>query len=109
MSSNRLSTVGRAVVDERSGSADHDDGLKRLRGTMGYVGAALAIAAAGLAVPMAVLVRRERRRIPLNPEAHRIEAAATRGLRDARRQAHAYQHFADANGVSALRDRDSRS
>ncbi|MGW2649767.1 hypothetical protein ACWC2T_33880 [Streptomyces sp. NPDC001393] len=74
---------------------------------MGYVVVALTAVVAILAVPMTVLVRRERRRIPLNPEAHRIEAAATRGLRDARRQAHAYQHFADVNGVSALRDRDA--
>ncbi|WP_159056475.1 hypothetical protein [Streptomyces yokosukanensis] len=68
--------------------------------------AALAGVVSLLAVPMIVLVRRERRRMPLNPEAHRIEAAATRGLRDARGQAHAYQHFADVNGVSALRNRD---
>jgi hypothetical protein len=76
---------------------------------MGYVVAALAAVASSLAVAITVLVRRERRRMPLNPEAHRIEAAATRGLRDARRQAHARQYFADVNGVSALRDRDSRS
>ncbi|MEU5302828.1 hypothetical protein ACH4YO_18165 [Streptomyces noursei] len=71
--------------------------------------ATLAAVVAVLAIPMTVLARRERRRIPLNPDAQRIEAAATRGLRDARRQAHAYHHFADTNGVSALRDRDSRS
>jgi Tfp pilus assembly protein FimT len=76
---------------------------------MGYMIAALLAVVAMLAVPMTVLVRRERRRMPLNPEAHRIEAAATRGFRGARRQAHAYQHFSDLNGVSALRDRDSRS
>ena len=75
---------------------------------MGYVVAALAVVASILAVAMTVLVRRERLRVPLNPEAHRIEAAATRGLRDARGQAHASQHFADGSGVSALRDRDSR-
>jgi hypothetical protein len=76
---------------------------------MGYVVVALAAVASILAVVMNLLVRRERRRLPLNPEAHRIEGAAIRGLRDARRQAHAYQRFADVNGVSALRDRDSRS
>ncbi|MFF9377583.1 hypothetical protein ACF1BB_23955 [Streptomyces griseoluteus] len=52
------------------------------------------------------LVRRDRRRVPGGPEAGRIEARATRGLRDARRQAHAWHHFNDVNGVSALRDRD---
>ncbi|MER8016282.1 hypothetical protein ACIQ7S_26915 [Streptomyces griseoluteus] len=52
------------------------------------------------------LVRRDRRRAPGGPEARRIEARATRGLRDTRRQAHAYHHFNDINGVSALRDRD---
>lgn len=55
------------------------------------------------------LVRRDRRRIALHPDGHRIEAAATQGLRDAHRQAHAYHHFADTNGVSALRNRDSGS
>lgn len=78
-------------------------------GMMGYMIAALLAVVAMLAVPMTVLVRRERRRMPVNPEAHRIEAAATRGFRGARRQAHAYQYFSDLNGVSALRDRDSRS
>ncbi|WP_158692744.1 hypothetical protein [Streptomyces roseochromogenus] len=78
-------------------------------GMMGYLIAALVAVVAILAVPMVMLVRRERRRMPPNPEVHRIEAAATRGFHGARRQAHAYQYFADVNGVSALRDRDSRS
>jgi Tfp pilus assembly protein PilX len=76
---------------------------------MGYVVVTVAVVVSIVAVAMTVLVRRERRRVPLNPEVHRIEAAATRGLRDARRQAHAAQHFADGSGVSALWDRDSRS
>ncbi|GHH50597.1 hypothetical protein FHS35_001521 [Streptomyces umbrinus] len=56
-----------------------------------------------------VLVGRQRRRTDSGPEARLIEAAATRGVRDARRQAHAQQHFNDAGGLGALRDRDSRS
>ncbi|MDQ0990682.1 hypothetical protein [Streptomyces sp. V3I7] len=60
-----------------------------------------------VAAAATVLIRRDRRRMDSSPEAQRIEAAATRGIRDARRQAHAYQHFNDASGVSALRDRDS--
>ncbi|MGW1157384.1 hypothetical protein ACWD5Q_14745 [Streptomyces sp. NPDC002513] len=57
-----------------------------------------------------VLVRRERRRMVPSPDGQHIEAAATRAFRDARRQAHAYEHFSDAGGsISALRDRDSRS
>ncbi|MGH4031714.1 hypothetical protein ACQB60_22585 [Actinomycetota bacterium Odt1-20B] len=75
---------------------------------MVYVGAAVAAVVAILAASITVLVRRERRRMPLRPETHRIETKATRGMRDARRQAHAYDHFADAQGLSALRDRDSR-
>jgi len=76
---------------------------------MGYVLAAVAAVASVLGVAMTVLVRRKRRQMPLDPEGRRIEGAANRGLREARRTAHAYQHFADGNGVSALRDRDSRS
>ncbi|MCW8103248.1 hypothetical protein [Streptomyces tauricus] len=55
----------------------------------------------------AVLVRRQRRRVGSSSEAQRIEAAATSGIRDARRQAHAHQHFNDGGGLSAVRDRDS--
>ncbi|MFD3374286.1 MULTISPECIES: hypothetical protein [unclassified Streptomyces] len=56
-----------------------------------------------------VLVGRQRRRMESGPESRRIEGAATRGVREARRQAHAQQHFNDAGGFSALRDRDSLS
>jgi Flp pilus assembly protein TadB len=73
---------------------------------MVYLVLAASAVGAVVAAAMIVLVRRERRRTDSSPEARRIEAAATRGLRDARRQAHAYQHF---SGVSALRDHDSRS
>ncbi|MEU6818937.1 hypothetical protein [Streptomyces sp. NPDC046860] len=59
-----------------------------------------------LAWSVTVLVRRDRRRSPSGPEARRIEAAATRGLRDARRRAHTLHRFNDVDGVSALRDRD---
>ena len=63
-----------------------------------------------VATAVTVLVRRDRRRMAAaSPEAQRIEAAATRDFRDARRQAHGYEHFSDASGgISALRDRDSR-
>ncbi|MCF2131677.1 hypothetical protein L1I79_35410 [Strepomyces sp. STD 3.1] len=60
-----------------------------------------------VAAAVTVLIRRDRRRMDSNPEAQLIEAAATRGVRDARRQAHAHQHFNDAGGISAMRDRDS--
>ncbi|MFF7386634.1 hypothetical protein [Streptomyces griseoluteus] len=70
----------------------------------------MVVALAGVGLVLAwsvtVLVRRDRRRPPGGPEARRIEAAATRGLRDARRRAHAFHRFDDINGVSALRDRD---
>ncbi|MFH9431641.1 hypothetical protein ACH4JZ_25550 [Streptomyces sp. NPDC017615] len=67
---------------------------------------ALVAMALVLAWSVAVLVRRDRRRSPGSPEARWIEARATRGLRESRRQAHAYQHFNDIDGVRALRDRD---
>lgn len=67
---------------------------------------ALVAVALVLAWSVAVLVRRDRRRSPGSPEARRIEARATRGLREARRQARARHHFDDIGGVSALRDRD---
>ncbi|MEU9186848.1 hypothetical protein AB0D14_20330 [Streptomyces sp. NPDC048484] len=62
-----------------------------------------------MAAAVFVLVGRHRRRLASSSEAQRIEAAATRGIRDARRQAHAFHHFDDGGGVSALRDRDSRT
>lgn len=104
-----MGTVDRQSSTGEAGYIDHDNRLRRLRGTMGYVVAVLAVVTSILAAAVTVLVRRERRRTPLSPEAHRFEAAATRGLRDARRQARASRHFADGSGVSALRDRDSRS
>nr|WP_168507376.1 hypothetical protein [Streptomyces sp. S1D4-11]QIY94761.1 hypothetical protein HEP87_12970 [Streptomyces sp. S1D4-11] len=53
-----------------------------------------------------VLIRRDRRRVYDSPDSARIEAQATRGLRDARRRAHAAQHVGDSGAVSAFRDRD---
>ncbi|MFF1740595.1 hypothetical protein [Streptomyces mirabilis] len=53
-----------------------------------------------------VLIRRDRRRVYDGPDSARIEAQATRGLRDARRRAHAGQHVSDSGAVSAARDRD---
>ncbi|PTM87116.1 hypothetical protein C7821_116149 [Streptomyces sp. VMFN-G11Ma] len=76
---------------------------------MGYVLLAVAAVAAVLSAAITVLVRRERRRMPSSADTHQIEATATQGFRDARRQAHAYHHFADSTGVSALRDRDNGS
>ncbi|MFI1003225.1 hypothetical protein ACIP10_29515 [Streptomyces galbus] len=76
---------------------------------MAYVLVLMTAAAAVLAFPLTVLVRRERRRAPLHPEAHRIEAVAARGLRESRRLAHSRHHFADVDGVGALRDRDAPS
>ncbi|MEV0222491.1 hypothetical protein [Streptomyces sp. NPDC050704] len=49
-----------------------------------------------------VLVRRDRRRPALGPEAHRIEAAATRGIRDARRHARSLNHIGGAGGIDRL-------
>ncbi|WP_331733435.1 hypothetical protein OHU34_44380 (plasmid) [Streptomyces sp. NBC_00080] len=61
-----------------------------------------------LAASISVLLRRERRRMGSSPEARRIEAAATQGIRDARRQAHARRHFNGTGTIGGLRDRDSR-
>ncbi|MDQ0947169.1 hypothetical protein QFZ24_001092 [Streptomyces phaeochromogenes] len=76
---------------------------------MVYLVLAATAVASIVAAAMTVLVRRRRRRPDSGSEAQRIEAAATRGVRDARRQAHAHQHFNDVGGISALRDRDSHS
>ncbi|MDO0937705.1 hypothetical protein QQY66_40485 [Streptomyces sp. DG2A-72] len=68
------------------------------------------ILGAGLAVLMAwaigVLVRRERRRLGTSPEAQRIEAAATRSIRDTRRRVRALHHLGGAAGIGRLDDRD---
>ncbi|MCX4452835.1 hypothetical protein OG585_08905 [Streptomyces sp. NBC_01340] len=52
------------------------------------------------------LIRRDRRRVYDSSDSVRIEARATRGLRDARGRAHAAQHLSDSGAVSAARDRD---
>ncbi|MBQ0854713.1 hypothetical protein J8N05_41875 [Streptomyces sp. BH-SS-21] len=70
--------------------------------------AATAVVSIGTAA-VTVLVRRQRHRTDSSAEGRRIEATATNGIRDARRQAHAYQYFNDGGGISALRDRDSRT
>ncbi|MGW0652773.1 hypothetical protein ACWD4T_28885 [Streptomyces umbrinus] len=62
-----------------------------------------------LTAAVTVLVGRQRRRMHSGPEARRIESAVMRGVRDARRQAHAQQYFNHAGGLAALRDRDSHS
>ncbi|MFC9926889.1 hypothetical protein [Streptomyces sp. NPDC127190] len=71
------------------------------------MGVALGAVAGVLGLAVAVLVRRERRRPAGGPEAAGIEARAARGLRDARRLAHARHRFAGVDGVGALRDRGS--
>ncbi|MFF2510036.1 hypothetical protein [Streptomyces sp. NPDC058086] len=65
--------------------------------------AALVLIVGGAAV---VLIRRDRRRVHGSPDSARIEAQATRVLRDARRRAHAAQHVSDSGAVGAARDRD---
>lgn len=70
------------------------------------------ILGAGLAVLMAwaigVLVRRERRRLGAGPDTLRIEAAATRSIRDTRRRARALHHLGGAAGIGRLDDRDMK-
>ncbi|MFF7890122.1 hypothetical protein ACH40F_27210 [Streptomyces sp. NPDC020794] len=68
------------------------------------VGSAAVVLGVGSAA--VVLIRRDRRRVYDSPDSARIEAQAPRGLRDARRRAHAAQHVGDSGAVSAVRDRD---
>ncbi|GAA2636198.1 hypothetical protein [Streptomyces vastus] len=49
-----------------------------------------------------VLIRRERRRPETTADAHRIESAATQGIRDARRRARALDRIGGAGGISRL-------
>ena len=67
---------------------------------------ASAVLALALAVTVAVLVRRDRRRLPGGPDTGRLETAAGRGLRDARSRVRAARHFAASDGLAGLRDRD---
>lgn len=76
---------------------------------MVYLVLAATAAVSILTAAVTVLVGRQRRRMDSGPEARRIESAATKGVRDARRQAHAQQHFNDVGPLGALRDRDSLS
>ncbi|WP_327368270.1 hypothetical protein [Streptomyces sp. NBC_01217] len=57
-----------------------------------YFLAPLAAAVLVIAVATAVLIRRDRRRPEADADTLRIEAAATSGLREARRRAHAYRN-----------------
>jgi len=91
-----LNGLRRTVCGERGGA------------TMGYLVLTATAVVSVAAAAVIVLVRRRRRRTDSGSEAWRIEAAATSGIRDARRQAHAHQYFNDVGGVRALRDRDSR-
>jgi hypothetical protein len=77
------------------------------RGAMVFVVIIGAALAALVAWATGVLVRRERRRLGTSAEAHRIESAATRGVRDARRHARSLHHNGGAGGISRLDDRDS--
>ncbi|MFF4132950.1 hypothetical protein ACFY1B_15595 [Streptomyces mirabilis] len=73
---------------------------------MGYMIVTLAALVLILGSAAVVLIRRDRRRVYDGPDSARIEAQATRGLRDARRRAHAAQHVSDSGAVGAARDRD---
>ncbi|GHD49352.1 hypothetical protein GCM10010317_027980 [Streptomyces mirabilis] len=73
---------------------------------MGYMIVTLAALVLIFGSAAVVLIRRDRRRVYEGPDSARIEAQATRGLRDARRRAHAAQHVSDSGAVSAARDRD---
>ncbi|MFJ8023978.1 hypothetical protein [Streptomyces sp. NPDC096311] len=73
---------------------------------MGFMIVALAALVLIFGSAAVVLIRRDRRRVYDGPDSARIEAQATRGLRDARRRAHAAQHVSDSGAVSAARDRD---
>ncbi|NGO12157.1 hypothetical protein G5C60_32275 [Streptomyces sp. HC44] len=53
-----------------------------------------------------VLIRRESRRLETTAEGHRIESAATQGIRDARRRARALHRMGGAGGISRLDVRD---
>ena len=53
-----------------------------------------------------VLIRRDRRRLETTADAHRIESAATQGIRDARRRARALHRMGGAGGISRLDVRD---
>jgi hypothetical protein len=76
------------------------------RGIVGYMVVTLAALVLIVGSAAVVLIRRDRRRVYDSPDSARIEAQATRGLRDARRRAHAAQHVSDSGAVSAARDRD---
>ncbi|MEV7891752.1 hypothetical protein ACWD3I_48120 [Streptomyces sp. NPDC002817] len=69
------------------------------------LGAALAMLGAWA---IGVLVRRDRRRLGTSEEAHRIESAATRRIRDTRRHARALHHIGGGAGISRLDDRDMK-
>ncbi|MFD5079090.1 hypothetical protein [Streptomyces sp. NPDC058371] len=73
---------------------------------MGFVTAVLAVLLGVVVRAVVLLVRRDRRRFSQGHDSARIEAYATRGIREARRKAHAYDRFAGSAGVGALRDRD---
>jgi hypothetical protein len=53
-----------------------------------------------------VLIRRERRRPEMTADAHRIESAATAGIRDARRRARALDRIGGGGGISRLDGRE---
>jgi len=74
---------------------------------MMYVFIAALVVVSLMAAAVIELARRERRRTTPSPETQRIEAAAAQGLRDAHRQAYAYQQFGNPRSVRALRNRNS--
>lgn len=75
-------------------------------GIVGYMIVAFAVLVLIVGSAVVTLIRRDRRRVYDSPDSARIEARATRSLRDARGRAHAAQHLSDSGAVSAARDRD---
>jgi hypothetical protein len=56
---------------------------------------------------VAVLVRRDRRRHGVSADGQRIERAATRGMREARRDTRVVREWSGASVIRSVRDRDS--
>ncbi|MER5431672.1 hypothetical protein [Streptomyces sp. NPDC002588] len=73
------------------------------------IAAAFAVPVVVLAAAVTVLVRRDRRRFSGGPDSARVEAEATRGLREARGRVRLSNRFVAPGTLGALRDRDDRS
>ncbi|MFC4507075.1 MULTISPECIES: hypothetical protein [Streptomyces] len=73
------------------------------------IAAAFAVLVLALAAAVTVLARRDRRRFSEGPESARIEAEATRHLREARGRVRLSNRFVAPGTLGALRDRDDNS